>query len=82
MSQVDPWEKAAECARAFEYSIDPHRKAMLSNVMHMWIGLGHRCNSLTEDELALEAEAIGRLHATFTAPGSDRPIGGRHSKAA
>ncbi len=82
MSQVDPWEKAAECARAIEYSIDPYRKAMLGNVLHMWIGLGSRCGSLTEDEFALEVETIGRLHATFTTYDSERKVSGRHCEAA
>ena len=25
MSQVDPWEKAAECARAIQISLDPKK---------------------------------------------------------
>jgi hypothetical protein len=65
MSQVDPWEKAAECARAIQISIDPNRKAVLRNLEQMWIALANQRNFLTKDELAREAETIGRLHAKF-----------------
>jgi hypothetical protein len=65
MSQVDPWEKAAECARAIQISIDPHRKAVLINLQQMWIALGNQRDFLTQGELAREAEAIGRLHVKF-----------------
>jgi hypothetical protein len=70
MSQVDPWEKAAECARAIQISIDPHRKAVLINLQQMWIALANQRDFLTEEELALEVETIGRLHVKF---------GGAHS---
>jgi hypothetical protein len=62
MSQVDPWEKAAECARAIQCSTDPHQKAILHNVQHMWMALGNERNLLTAEEMASEAEKIGRLH--------------------
>ena len=65
MSQVDPWEKAADCARAIEISIDPHQKSVLSNLQQMWMALGHRRNLLNQDELAREVEKIGRLHFIF-----------------
>jgi hypothetical protein len=65
MHQIDPWEKAAECARAIQTSMDPHRKEMLHSLQHMWIALGNERNLLTEEELAREAERIGRLHARF-----------------
>jgi hypothetical protein len=65
MSQVDPWEKAAECARAIQISVDPHRKAVLINLQQMWIALGNQRDCLTQDELAREAETIGRLHVKF-----------------
>jgi len=65
MSQVDPWEKAAECARAIQISIDPHRKAVLTNLQQMWIGLGNQRDFLTQEQLAREAETIGRLHVKF-----------------
>jgi hypothetical protein len=63
MSQVDPWEKAAECARAIQLSLDPHRKEALVNVQQMWVGLANERRFLTPGEFAREIEAIGRLHA-------------------
>jgi hypothetical protein len=65
MSQVDPWEKAAECARAIQISVDPHRKAVLVNLQQMWIALANEREFLTQEELAREAETIGRLHVKF-----------------
>jgi len=65
MTQIDPWEKAAECARAIRISIDPNRTAVLTNLQEMWIALANQRNFLTEDELAREAEKIGRLHVKF-----------------
>jgi hypothetical protein len=65
MSQIDPWEKAAECARAIQISTDPHRKAVLINLQQMWIALGNQRTFLTQEEIAREAEAIGRLHVKF-----------------
>jgi hypothetical protein len=65
MSEVDPWEKAAECARAIQISIDPHRKAVLINLQQMWIGLGNKRDFLTQEELAREVESLGRLHFKF-----------------
>ena len=74
MSQIDPWEKAAECARAIEISIDPHRKAVLTNLEQMWIALANQRNFLIKEELAREAETIGRLHVKF----GDAPNGRAH----
>lgn len=65
MSQVDPWEKAAECARAIDICLDPNRKAALSNLKHMWMALANQRNFLTQEELAREVEAIGRLQVMF-----------------
>jgi hypothetical protein len=65
MSRIDLWEKAAECARAIELSINPHEKAMLSNLQQMWIALANRRKFLTEDELTREASKIGRLQEMF-----------------
>jgi hypothetical protein len=65
MSQVDPWEKAVDCARAIQISIDPHRRAVLFNLQQMWIALGNQRDFLTQEELAREVETIGRLHVKF-----------------
>ena len=61
MSSIDPWEKAAECARAIQATIDPHRRAVLTNLQKLWIALANEREFLTEEEVADEAEKIGRL---------------------
>jgi hypothetical protein len=66
MSQVDPWEKAAECTRAIQISLDPNRKSVLTNLQQMWIALGEERRFLTPEEVAREMKAIGRLHAGLT----------------
>jgi hypothetical protein len=58
MSQVDPWEKTAECTRAIQISTDPLRKDVLTNLQHMWITLANKRNFLTPEERAREAEKI------------------------
>jgi hypothetical protein len=65
MSQIDPWEKAAECVRAIQISTDPHQKDVLRNLQQMWIALANQRNLLNQEERAREAEKIGRLHAIF-----------------
>ena len=66
MSQIDPWEKAAECARAIQISLDPHHKNILSNIQQMWVALARQRNSLSAEDLAKEIESIGRLHVKMT----------------
>jgi hypothetical protein len=63
MSQIDPWEKAAECARAVEDNLDPHRKAELTVLQHMWVALAAERSCLSPLELAQEIEKIASLHA-------------------
>jgi hypothetical protein len=65
MFQVDPWEKAAECARAIQISMDPHRNAVLINLQQMWVGLGNQRDFLSQEELAREVEKIDRLQFKF-----------------
>lgn len=61
MSAIDPWEKAAECARAMQRTVDPHRRAVLTNLQKLWIALANERDFLTEEQVADEAEKIGRL---------------------
>lgn len=61
MSFVDPWEKAAECARAIQGTVDPHRRTVLTNLQRLWIRLANQRDFLTEEQVANEAEKIGRL---------------------
>jgi hypothetical protein len=74
MSQIDPWEKAAECARAVEISLDPHHKAELTVLQHMWMALGNERSFLTAEELAQQIETIGRLHVRMAGHGRDRAV--------
>jgi hypothetical protein len=70
MSQVDPWEKAADCQRAIRLTIDPIHRENLTNIMEYWILLANKRRFLTEQEFANQAEAIGRIHANLTATAS------------
>jgi hypothetical protein len=62
MSEVDPWEKAAECQRAVQAAIDPQQQTILTHLRNLWIALGNERDSMSADDLANEVEAIGRLH--------------------
>ena len=70
MVQPDPWEKAAECERALSLTLDPIHRENLANIREFWILLAHGRRFLSEGEFAKQAEAIGRLHAKFSAPAS------------
>jgi hypothetical protein len=63
MFQVDPWEKAADCDRALRISLDPVHREILANIREFWIALAQERPFLSEEELAKQAETIGRLHA-------------------
>jgi hypothetical protein len=67
MSEVDPWEKAAECANAIRSTTDPQLRTMLTSLRDLWIGLANESQFLSADALAREAESIGRLHAELSA---------------
>jgi hypothetical protein len=62
MSSVEPWEKAAECARAIQATVDPQRRAVLANLQTLWIALANQSGWMSAEQLAREAETIGRLH--------------------
>jgi hypothetical protein len=72
MSNIDPWEKAADCERARKSAADPERRTLLANLRDLWIALGSHCELMSSDEMAQEAEAIGRLHADLYASGNRR----------
>lgn len=65
MSQIDPWEKAAECDRAIQISSDPVRRDVLKNLQEMWLILADKNLRLSAAERAREAKKIDRLHAMF-----------------
>jgi hypothetical protein len=68
MSQVDPWEKAADCERVLRLTLDPIHRETLTNIREFWIALAQKSRSLSAEALAAQIEAIGRLHARLTAP--------------
>jgi hypothetical protein len=74
MSQVDPWEKAADCERAIRLTIDPIHSEDLTNIREFWISLANKRRSLTDQEFANQAEAIGRIHSNLTAATSIRYV--------
>jgi len=63
MTQVDPWEKAADCERALRLTLDPLHRERLKDIREFWISLAYARPSLSEQQFANEAEAIGRIHA-------------------
>ena len=63
MTQVDPWEKAADCERALRLTVDPVRRDKLKDVREFWISLAYAKPFLSEQQFARHAETIGRLHA-------------------
>jgi hypothetical protein len=67
MSQVDPWEKAADCERALMLIDDPIYRGNLTSIREFWISLACKRPYLSADEFASEVEAIGRLHANLSA---------------
>lgn len=67
---MDPWEKAADCERALRLTLDPVHREDLANIREFWISLANERPSLSEDEFAKQAEAIGRLHASLNAAAS------------
>jgi hypothetical protein len=66
MLEFDPWEKAKECVRALQISMDPHQKAVLTSLKEMWIALANEQRFVSPEHLAHEVEAIDRLHVSLT----------------
>jgi hypothetical protein len=65
MSQIDPWEKAADCERAIQAAADPQQKTILKNLRYLWIALANESECMSADEFAHESETIGRLHVAL-----------------
>jgi hypothetical protein len=68
MSQIDPSEKAAECARMIEATTDPHTREVLTNLRNLWVHLANESRLLTNDELAEQIKAISQIHAGIMPP--------------
>jgi hypothetical protein len=66
MSQIDPWEKAAECARAIEATSDPEKRKVLSHLQALWTNLANEGPFLGDATLADQISMIGRIHADLT----------------
>jgi hypothetical protein len=66
MLQADPWEKAADCERALRLSLDPVHRENLTNIREFWISLATKRPFLSEQEFALQVEAISRFHANLS----------------
>jgi hypothetical protein len=68
MSQVDPWEKAADWVRARAATNEPTKREILTNIGNLWIALANESRFLSEAERAKQIEAIGRIHADLAEP--------------
>jgi hypothetical protein len=69
MFQIDPWEKAADCARALAAATEPRKREILTSIGNLWIALAGESRFLSEMELARQVEAIGRTHADLAESG-------------
>ena len=63
MSQVDPWEKAADCTRAVAATDEPTKREILTNIRNLWMGLAEQHSFMSDVELAKQIEVIGRIHS-------------------
>jgi len=48
MTQVDPWEKAADCERALRLTLDPLHRDRLKDIREFWISLANARPFLSE----------------------------------
>lgn len=62
MIQLDPWGKAAECARAIEIIADPERRVVLSSLRNVWIALGNKRSFFDAPERAGQLSTIAQIH--------------------
>jgi hypothetical protein len=65
VSRIDPWEKAAECTRAMQDTVDPHRERVLHHLAQLWIALGNKACVLSADGLEGEIRKVEELHSDF-----------------
>ena len=69
MFQIDPWEKAADCARALAAATEPKKREILTSIGNLWIALASESRFLSEMEFARQVEAIRRMHAELAESG-------------
>jgi hypothetical protein len=55
---------------ALRLTIDPVHREVLTNIREFWISLARNKRLLSNEELARQAEAIGRLQIKLTEPTS------------
>ena len=67
MNKLDPWGKAAECARAIEITADPERRLVLDSLRNVWLTLGSEPSFLTRAERAGELSTIAQIHRELMA---------------
>ena len=72
MSQVDPWEKAADCERALRITVDPVYRETLSNIREFWIALAHESRFLSDEALATQIERLAACTPNSTATRTPR----------
>jgi hypothetical protein len=77
MSEIDPWEKAADCERAIQAAADPQQKTILKNLRYLWIALANESECMSADEFAHESETIGRLHVALARAAPLAPLESR-----
>jgi hypothetical protein len=69
MSNIDPLQRAADCARAMQITADPEQRKMLLNLQKLWIALSIEEKPMSDAERAKLADRIGRLHDELTNSG-------------
>jgi hypothetical protein len=68
MSQMNLWDRVAECTREIEASSDPTRREMFTHLRALWINLANESQLLSNDALAEQIAAVDKIHADLTAP--------------
>ena len=71
MNSNDVWDRAAECERAIQDTVDPLRLTRLTHLRELWVALANESQSLDPDTLAIEYEKIAALHLELDDGGSD-----------
>jgi hypothetical protein len=69
MPQTDPWERAAECARAIQATSDPRMREMLTHLQELWTSLGNSGPFLTGSIFTDHMVAsMNKIHAELMRP--------------